>query len=1274
MKIRFTFLMAFCLMAFFASAQVVDVLTGLNRPWSLALRNNELFIAEDGTGKIIKADISQPNPTAVDVLTGLGNTPFGGMRMKGDEIFFAIYNQGVIRKFDVTQPIPTVVDVATGIPTTYIADILIDGDILYAANARTTGTAGNSFFRIDLSQTPVTIETIFIGHPQLGLAKSGNILYFSEGTQNSPTGDIYKLDLSQPTPTPELVVNVPTAYGLTINGGFLYVSRSGAVSRVDLSQPNPTYEDIATGIGNTRLCTFDGLDLYISIFATQGKVVKLGISQPVFPTLPTVCGNTVPTGLGGASPTGGIYSGPGVTNNGDGSTFSFNPTAAGGPGIYTVTYTAVNGTQVTSGITVAAPPVIGVFGFNTDVAFPPSPLPDPAVGPSGGVYSGPGMLAGNIFDAGLAGVGVHVLTYTFTDANGCTGTGTGNINVNPALNDGCSGASNIDNLFGGAYNVPLTSSLQDNTGYTSNGDPAVSTGCFYQDDAVQRSVWYSFTGDGNTYRIRSVQCNATNYIPDGDTQVAIFTGDCNNQTQVACNDDENGNAGILNFSLDLATVPGENYRVLVDGYGGHQGEFCLEVTNLSQTTITFALGGSVCNSSTGGYLMTGAASPAGGVYSGPGVTDSGDGIVFFFSPAAAGGPGTYTITYTLPNGLSATTPLTVTATPVIGAFGFITDVITPPSPLPDPSAGPAGGVYSGVGVLPGNIFDAGLAGVGVHVLTYTFTDANGCTGTGTGNILVNPAPHDGCADAKDINNLFSGAFNVPMTSALQNNTGYNSNGDPAVSSGCFFNNDPLQHTVWYTFTGDGNTYRIRSVQCNATNYISNGDTQVAIFTGDCNNPTQVACNDDENGNAGILNFNVDITTQSGQTYWVLVDGYNGAQGEFCLEVTNLSQTAISIPSLLATVCSNEGGLIGGATPTGGVYSGPGVTDSGDGSSFIFNPFAAGGPGNYTVTYTLPNGSSATATVTVIAAPVIGGFGFITDVITPPSPLPDPSAGPAGGVYSGVGVLPGNIFDAGLAGVGVHVLTYTFTDANGCTGTGTGNITVKPAPHDDCADAKNINNLFGGAYNVPQTSSLQNNAGYTSNGDPAVSSGCFFQDDAVQHSVWYSFTGDGNTYRLRSVQCSATNYIPDGDTQVAIFTGSCASPTQVACNDDENGNAGILNFSLDLVTLPGENYRVLVDGYNGAQGQFCLEVTNLNLSTVTEISRTNIRLFPNPTTGLVQLTNVIADHVQVFDNQGRLVMQVDQPGSRLDISTVPAGMYFLKIAEGEQVYTARVVKE
>ncbi len=51
-----------------------------------------------------------------------------------------------------------------------------------------------------------------------------------------------------------------------------------------------------------------------------------------------VCGGTaVMTGLGGGSPSGGVYSGPGVTDAGDGATFSFDPMAAG-VGVHTITY------------------------------------------------------------------------------------------------------------------------------------------------------------------------------------------------------------------------------------------------------------------------------------------------------------------------------------------------------------------------------------------------------------------------------------------------------------------------------------------------------------------------------------------------------------------------------------------------------------------------------------------------------------------------------------------------------------------------------------------------------------------------------------------------------------------------------------------------------------------------------------------------------------------------------------------------------------------------
>jgi hypothetical protein len=36
------------------------------------------------------------------------------------------------------------------------------------------------------------------------------------------------------------------------------------------------------------------------------------------------------------------------------------------------------------------------------------------------------------------------------------------------------------------------------------------------------------------------------------------------------------------------------------------------------------------------------------------------------------------------------------------------------------------------------MFNPTVAGVGTHTITYTYTDANGCTNTTTQNILVNP--------------------------------------------------------------------------------------------------------------------------------------------------------------------------------------------------------------------------------------------------------------------------------------------------------------------------------------------------------------------------------------------------------------------------------------------------------------------------------------------------------------------------------------------------------
>jgi len=59
---------------------------------------------------------------------------------------------------------------------------------------------------------------------------------------------------------------------------------------------------------------------------------------------------------------------------------------------------------------------------------------------------------------------------------------------------------------------------------------------------------------------------------------------------------------------------------------------------------------------------------------------------------------------------------------------------------------PVGGTYSGTGVSAGS-FTPTTAGVGTHLITYNYTDVNGCMNSATGNIIV-----DGCANIEEKEN------------------------------------------------------------------------------------------------------------------------------------------------------------------------------------------------------------------------------------------------------------------------------------------------------------------------------------------------------------------------------------------------------------------------------------------------------------------------------------------------------------------------------------------
>src|SRR6476661_4909256 len=148
-----------------------------------------------------------------------------------------------------------------------------------------------------------------------------------------------------------------------------------------------------------------------------------------------------------------------------------------------------------------------------------------------------------------------------------------------------------------------------------------------------------------------------------------------------------------------------------------------------------------------------------------------------------------------------------------------------------------------------------------------------------------------------------------------------------------------------------------------------------------------------------------------------------------------------------TVCASAGPLRLAATPTGGSWTGPGVSGSAA-AGFTFTPSSAL-VGPQTLTYTAPGagacGGVATRRIVVAPLPVVSlpappaGTTFC-----PSSPAVALSATPAGGRFSGPGVSGSNMFDPAQAGVGQHQITYTATTAAGCVASASLTLTVLPA--------------------------------------------------------------------------------------------------------------------------------------------------------------------------------------------------------------------------------------
>ena len=120
-----------------------------------------------------------------------------------------------------------------------------------------------------------------------------------------------------------------------------------------------------------------------------------------------------------------------------------------------------------------------------------------------------------------------------------------------------------------------------------------------------------------------------------------------------------------------------------------------------------------------------------------------------------------------------------------------------------------------------------------------------------------------------------------------------------------------------------------------------------------------------------------------------------------------------------------------------------------------------------------------------------------------------------------------------------------------------------------------------------SSPLYTNVNATTVGDPTTPA-CWLPN-SKSHTVWFYFQASSADVEI-STNFSGTL----ANTQIAVYSGTCGSFTQLACQENVNTAAGLLHTDVILHGLTvGNNYYVMVDGNGTQTGDFgiCVQQTN-----------------------------------------------------------------------------------
>lgn len=919
----------------------------------------------------------------------------------------------------------------------------------------------------------------------------------------------------------------------------------------------------------------------------------------------TICsGQVVQFNASAVSPNGAIslftWSGGSVSNS-----LIPNPTSSPtSTTTYNITAVDVEGCSDPDQITVFVlqPPAVNA-GNDISLCTSSGPTQLGGFSPAGGTWSGSGVNAAGLFTPSVAGI--YNLTYSYTNAQGCTGTdqvavtvvAPGSINAGPDK-EICHNAASLQL-------VPV------DAGGTWSGSPMVnSSGLFTP----------TITGVHNlTYTLSIGACNATDQITvtvnslpitDAGNNISICSGGSANL---------NGSAsgGEAPYSITWnngATLSSTNILnpiatpVLTTTYtlSIQDNNLC---TSQDQVTVTVNLlpgvnaGNDITLCTTSGATVLSGYSPAGGSWSGTGVTAGGT-----YTPGIAG---SVVLTYTYTNAQSCTASDQITVTVVAPGsidggpnqeicFGAAPMQLVPVN---------VGGSWSGSPqVSPTGMFTPSVAGT--HNLVYSINQG-ACSASDQVVVTVNSLPVVSAGTDQVICSGNSATLNGSVSGG---ESPYNIswNNGTTLSSTSILNPiaTPLISTTYTLTVTDNNTcvntdavlITVNSLPVvNAGNDFTVCDQpMVTVLTG------YSPAGGTWSGTGVTANGNF---TPSGAGNYTLT--YSFIDGNGCSQSDQIIVNVTSVPSISAgpdkEVCLGTSSLVlSDYTSSSGTWSGLGITGVFDGS---FDPNIAGA-GTHIITISNGSGScQVTDQVEIIvnALPVVNAGNdevfCINENVTGLSGYT-----PAGGIWSGTGIDDDDdgTFDPSV-GAGVYPVVYTYTEiTTGCSSSDGKTITVSALPVPGFTIPTQGCN--GVSVNPGNTSSgaINYNWNFDGNNLSGFEPGLTFSTDGIFQVVLTAYNGNGChadiTQDIEIISAPVASFITDTDE-------GCAP---LSVNFTNNSTGQYITYSWDLATSVSSDFEPVTQTYFENLGLTNYDITlSVNNLCGSDTDTKSILVHPRP---------------------------------------------------------------